>query len=331
MDESSVPLAERLAESGDAVLAYQARTLLGVSPNSDEARELRARISTAPMAKALLRIVEQDEKTLRHVYRKCQGAHWTLTCLALIDYPSGDEALRPLVGRVHDWLFSKRFLEPPSTQIHPGQADRVRHCASMDGNAIWYSVRLGLEEDRTAAVVDRLIGWQWPDGGWNCDKRQEATASSFQETLIPARGLAAFGRLQNHQAALDGAQRAAELLLSRRLLWRRRDGALIVPDWGGRADLIQYPIQFYDVLFALQVMTELGRIDDPRCADALDLLEAKHLPDGGFPVELPTAVTSDRVISRGTYADWGPSGRGRSNPLVSLAALRVLKAAGRWP
>ena len=43
-------------------------------------------------------------------------------------------------------------------------------------------------------------------------------------------------------------------MLARRLLWRRRDDALIVPDWGGRPDPTQYAIQFFDVLLALQVM-----------------------------------------------------------------------------
>ena len=116
------------------------------------------------MARALLQVFQQDEKTLHHVYRKWQGPHWTLVSLALIDYPPGDEAVRPWVVRVYDWLFSRHFTGPSWTAVYPGQEDRVRHCASVDGNAIWYSVRLGLEDDRTRAVVDRLIDWQWPDG-----------------------------------------------------------------------------------------------------------------------------------------------------------------------
>jgi len=113
-------------------------------------------------------------------------------------------------------------------------------------------------------------------------------------------------------------------VLARRLLWHLSDGTLIVPEWGGRPDRIHYPIQFYDVLFALQVMAELGRIGDPRCADALALLESKRLPDGGFPLEEPNASAADRVASRRSYADWGPSGRRRYNPQVSLAVLGVL-------
>ena len=75
-------------------------------------------------------------------------------------------------------------------------------------------------------------------------------------------------------------------------------------------------------------MGELGRLDDPRCADALDLLESKRLPDGGFPLEERIGTTRPVVASRGTFADWGPSGTTRSNPLVTVAALGVLRRAG---
>ena len=231
-----------LSGSDDPVLAYQAELLAGGSREAADVRALQARIPGSAIARALVRVVEQDEKTLHHVYRKWQDPHWTLTCLALVDYPPGDEALRPLVRRVHDWLVSRHFLEPLLTAVLPGQGDRVRRCASMDGNAIWYSVRLGLEDERTRAVVDRLIGWQWPDGGWNCDKSLPSTHSSFQESLIPARGMWACGRAHGCQPALDAAQKVADLVLARRLPWHLHDGTLIVPDWGGRPDRIHYPI-----------------------------------------------------------------------------------------
>lgn len=326
---ASEHLIERLSGSEDPVLAYKARLLRGGSADAAEARALQARIPGSPSARALLRIFDQDEKTLHHVYRKWQGPHWTLVCLALIDYPPGDATLLPLKQRVYAWLCSRHFLEPPLTAAYPSQENRVRHCASMDGNAIWYSVRLGLEDERTRSLVDRLINWQWPDGGWNCDKRLQATASSFQESLIPARGLWAYGLAHSYQPALDAAQKVADLVLARRLLWHQRDGTLLMPDWGGRPDRIHYPIQFYDVLFALQVMAELGRIGDPRCADALALLESKRLPDGGFPLEQPNASTADSVASRRSYASWGPSGQRQSNPLVSLAALGLLRTSAQ--
>ena len=55
----------------------------------------------------------------------------------------------------------------------------------------------------------------------------------------------------------------------------------------------------------------------------------KRLPDGMFPVEWTNAKTTDRVASHGTYADWGPRGARRGNPLVTVDALRVLSAARR--
>lgn len=97
------------------MLVYKAGLLADRSSESAEARALQARIPDSPTARVMLRAFDQDEKTLHHVYLKWQGLHWTLTCLALIDYPPGDAALRPLVHRVCDWLFSSHFLEPPLT------------------------------------------------------------------------------------------------------------------------------------------------------------------------------------------------------------------------
>jgi hypothetical protein len=76
-------------------------------------------------------------------------------------------------------------------------------------------------------------------------------------------------------------------------------------------------------------LTCLVMIDYP--AGDERLLEAKQLPGGGFPLEAPNTVTADHVISRGSYADWGPSGLRHCNPLVSLAALAVLRNDWRSP
>jgi hypothetical protein len=64
------------------------------------------------------------------------------------------------------------------------------------------------------------MAWQWPDGGWNCDKRPQARASSFHETLLPLRGLSLYATTGGDVAARAAVSRdrAAELLLSRRLL-----------------------------------------------------------------------------------------------------------------
>ena len=75
-------------------------------------------------------------------------------------------------------------------------------------------------------------------------------------------------------------------------------------------------------------MREAGFISDPRCAEALDILESKRLPDGGWPAEArffsltQTAGSHDRVA-------WGGVSQRRLNEWVSADALSVLAAAGR--
>ena len=322
-DLTESPIVHRLLTSADpSVVMKTRRDLLG-EPEST-LRKLRRSIAAGDRASRLLAHRRPDGTIATNPYTKWQGPHWTLVLLALIEYPPGDEDLYPMRDQVYEWMLSPEHMRFPRTVFYDDQPDRVRRCASMEGNAIWYSLVLGLEDDRTSLLVDRLIDLQWPDGGWNCDKRQKARTSSFMETLIPLRGLYAFGRTHRYQPALQAAGRAAEFLLERRLLWRKHNGGLLsqfLPIW--------FPIQFYDPLFALQVMVEIHRIDDPRCEDALDVLRSKRLPDGGFPAETKNARTVETRTTRGSWADWGPGGKTRANELVTVAALAVLRAAGR--
>jgi len=326
--QASGALLQRLASSADPGVAFAALTLgLGLPADAPEVATVRAAIPGSARARALLCGRAADGTIPLHPYAKWQGPHWTLVQLALLGYPPGDPELVPLREQVLAWLFGRQHEKPPGTVVFAGQPDRVRRCASQEGNAAWALLRLGLDDERTTRLVERLVGWQWPDGGWNCDKRTAARSSSFQETAIPLRALWLYATRRGHADALHAADRAAALLLERRLLWRCSDGALIRPDWGGRTDIIHFPIQFYDVLFALQVMAETGHLSDPRCADALAMLEAKRLPDGGFRREDQTATRRSRVASRGTWADWGSSGTRTGNPFVSAIALGVLRIA----
>ena len=321
-------LADSLCAHKDPVVAHRARRLLaGESEQSPAMRRLRRSIGTAKMAQRLLMGLRMERS---NPYRKWQGPHWTLYSLAEIGFPAGEKALLPLRDRVLDWMFAPAFLKPPSTAIYPDQPERPRRCASMEGNTIWSQLTLGIvDEKRVPLLVERLIAFQWPDGGWNCDKRPAAHTSSVQETLLPLRGLAHWARASGDKRAHGAARSAAEFLLERRLLWRTRDGGLIVPEWGGPVDKVHYPIRFYDVLSALVVMAEMGHAKDERCRDAIDLLERKRLADGMLPVEWTNVRRADQIESRGTYADWGPIHKRKGNPFVTVDALYVLREAGR--
>jgi hypothetical protein len=326
--KGKMTLIDSLCAHTSPVVAWRARRLLANESEAAPAmRRLRTAIAASPIARRLLKGLKGERF---NPYRKWQGPHWTLYSLAEIGYPPGDERLLPLRERVLQWMFAGAFLKPPSTQVFPDQPERPRHCASWEGNTIWAQLMLGIVDDeRVPLLVERLITMQWPDGGWNCDKRPSARTSSVQETLLPLRGLACWARQRADARARDAASRAAEFLLERRLLWRRRDGVLIEPEWGGPVEKVHYPIRFYDVLGALVVMAEMGLCRDPRCADALDLLERKRLPDGMFPVEWTNVKMVDQIETRGTYADWGPLSKRKGHPLVTIDALCVLRQAGR--
>lgn len=148
-------------------------------PNSLKMRELQEEIRNSPRVQSLLSNVDPFR-----VYAKWQGAHWVLNILAELHYPSGDDSLLPLRDQVYNWLFSPKFLKKIKT-IH----GKVRRCASQEGNAIYSSHKLGLTDERTEQLVDRLLEFQWSDGGWNCDTNPEAHCSSYHESLIPLRAL----------------------------------------------------------------------------------------------------------------------------------------------
>ena len=63
-------------------------------------------------------------------------------------------------------------VTPPSRS---GERRPRRH-ASMEGNAVYAFSRLGFADHPcTRRLVEALIAWQWPDGGWNCDRHRTLT------------------------------------------------------------------------------------------------------------------------------------------------------------
>jgi hypothetical protein len=327
-----------LADPEPAV-RWRARTeVLGEAADSASVRRLRAEIRNSPLVARLLAGRDADGRlSVRPVYGKWQGAHWALAALADIGYPPGDGSLRPMRDQILDtWLhpdYFREFEADRKSAAYRGHGvavmrGRHRRCASQQGNALRYLTVLGLctgpAAGRLAALVERLLHWQWPDGGWNCDKRPEASMSSVAETLLPMRGLAAYAAATGDEAAGAAARRAAEVLLERHVVYRRSTGELI------KAELAQlhWPLYWhYDVLGGLKGLAEVGVLADPRCARALELLAAKRLPDGGWPAERRYYRTSTEPALGNDNVDWGGTGKRRANPWVTLDALAVTRSA----
>jgi hypothetical protein len=307
-----------LLAADEPSIRWKARTtILSECAAPDLLEEIR---SSARVA-ALLSDRKDDGSIPFHPYAKWRGAHWVLAALAELGYPPGDQSLVPLREQVLAWLFSDAYVK----RWLPLRHGLCRLHASQDANAIWYLLKLRLADDRVEQLAKRLLDAQWPDGGWNCDPRPDAHVSSFEETLIPLRALALFAADKASLKARRAADRAAEIFLSRRLYCRKSDARPISDRF---LKLAFPPYWHYDILFCLRVLAEAGYLDDERCGDALDLLEAKRLPDGGFAADT-RYYRSTTARSNASLVDWGGTSRRRSNDWVTVEAMAVLAMANR--
>ncbi|MDR3637992.1 MAG: hypothetical protein P4L84_29570 [Isosphaeraceae bacterium] len=291
-------------------------------PKRDVVR-LEREIRECPLVRELLSGRRDDGTIPVAPYTKWNGAHWVLVALAEIMYPRQDEALQPLREQVLDWILGEEGPEARADRLINGL---WRIHASMQGNVVFALVNLGLATTRVGKVVADLLEFQWPDGGWNCDKSRKAHKSSFNHTVVALRGLIAYGRTPGAPDTAGAIQRASEVLLSRRLLFRLSNGEIIDEDFVRLA----YPyFYFYTYLFGLKVLGEGGLLGDPRCAAALDLLESRYVDGEGFKADRKEYHHSQQRVHRYTPVRWEAAKIGAANAYLTTDALIVLRQSGR--
>ncbi|WP_433366175.1 hypothetical protein ACQPZX_37240 [Actinoplanes sp. CA-142083] len=277
----------------------------------EAAEEDRAAIPASEMVRRMVAGVGSQP------YAKWQGAHWVLAALAEIGHPPGSAELIPLREQVlAAWLdesYDREVSVAYGKRGIPLLDGRYRAHASQQGYALWFLLKLGLADERCDRLAEMLLRWQWPDGGWNCDRNPAASASSFMETLLPMRGLWLYGTPR----AREAARAAAEVFLTRRLAFGARSGELIRAEFGK----LHFPLYWhYDILGGLKAMGEMGLLGDPRCSEALEMLQSMRLADGWPAHARYYSATSDN-------ADWGGTSVKRANPWVTIDALTVLGGA----
>lgn len=311
-----------LLQSPEPIVRYRARTwLLGAAEDDPEARADRALAPDGPSVRALLDIPDSSVSP----YRKWSGLHWRLVSLADLALPADRGDVRALlneaVDRELDWIASPRHLDSV-----PRIDGLYRADASIEGNAVYAASRFGhAGDERTVRLVQRLLEWQWPDGGWNCDRASSGYRSSFHESWATAIGLATFGHATGTPDALAAARRTTELLLEHRLV-QRLDGertihpSFTVPHWPA--------YWHYDLLAGLRTLhaVDASLLRDPRAVPALDRLQARQAPDGRIPAARPWWRSGRNATSLVDVVDWGA---GRGDEVLTLWALVVLAAAGR--
>ena len=338
-DRARRRIVDRMLRSSEPSIRWRVRTrVLRDDRRSSAVRRLEEEVRRSHRARSLLtrRSERNRAGTARGLYHYWQGSHWALASLADMGYPRGDRTVEPLLDQcLAYWtrpMYERLVGEDESDGGNASVGVRVirglpRRCASIQGSALLYATRLGVLDERVDHLAALIRTWQWPDGGWNCDRRPAAHVSSFMETLLTMRGLQAYSDASGSAPAGQAAERAAEVFLERKLFRRRSDGAVMRPDFLR----LHYPVYWhYDVLAGLKGMAEVGAVRDLRCREALDWLESRELPDGGWPADRRYYRVSRAFRGSSEFVGWGAAGRSRLNEWVSTDALAVLVAADRF-
>jgi hypothetical protein len=177
-----------------------------------------------------------------------------------------------------------------------------------------------------AGIVERLLGEQMADGGWNCEQENGSTRGSFHTTINVLEGLLEHERATGGSAEVAAArERGQEYLLERRMLRRLSSGELIDTAF----TLFSFPTGYhYDALRGLDYLRAAGVTPDARVAEAIDLIRSKRDAEGRLPLENPHQ--SELVNARVRDLEFDMDEReGRPSRWNTLRALRVLRWAGR--
>jgi len=299
--------------SGDPAIRWQAlRDLTDAAPE-DVAAE-RARVATEGWGARLLAEQAEDGRWDGGTYRPGWADEsrpffdaWTATHFSLqslMEYgldprsPEAQTAVRRVAENVR-W-------DQGGELYFSGEAEP---CI----NGVALAVGAYFAQD-AAPIAATLLATQHADGGWNCWEDDPAKPSSFHSTICALEGLLAWEPVADDADAIAAARhRGAEFLLDRRLLYRRSTGEIIDPRFAMPSGEVRW---YYDVLRALDYFRVAGPERDPRCADAIELLRGKALPNGMWRLENnhegPTLFSLDA------------EGEGFPSRRVTLRARRVL-------
>src|SRR5438094_9242738 len=221
------PAVNWLLESDDPSIRYLTLTeILNRPSDSKEVLAAKKQIPSGPIVKTLLSGQRADGGFGVHPYQKWTGAHWRLVSLVEMGIPQGHRWAVKATDLVLKWLLGEAHVRNV-----PQISGRYRRCASQEGNALAVCSRLGIAQDtRVQRLAESLVEWQWPDGGWNCDRRWDATHSSFNESLSTLWGLVEYYHASRDKRVAESLEKAAEFFLRHRLFRSCRTDSLRQPE-----------------------------------------------------------------------------------------------------
>ncbi len=310
---------DRIVESESAIGRYKALVhVVGVDQAHPDVVRARLEIRLSPIARALLSDVTTEEPAHRAGF---SGTYMTLRHLADVEYPAGDTALLPYRDHVYAWLRSE---EQRCDELFIKGKFRVH--GSFHGNAIYSSIALGLANEETDRLCQKLLQYQWPGGGWNCKKLPRANGPCIVHTAYGMRGLVAYQTRKPSEEVREAIENCAEILLARHIYRGRSNAGSLRPTFEKLT--CPYPA-LYNFMAGLHILARAGYVKDPRCSEALDLLEAKFIPDQGWAMERRVFHHSRARGNDFTSVYWEKETLGKANLLLTVDALEILKCAGR--
>jgi hypothetical protein len=302
----------------DPAIRWQALRDLTDAPAEACAAE-RARIATEGWGARLLALQGEDGQWAGGACFPANGGNWraqnqgqpwvaTLPTLQLLR-DLGVDPENERVGHAVDMVRQRCRWEHAGEPFFEGE---VEPC--INGRALALGVYFGQNMD---ALVQRLIGEQLEDGGWNCEAENGSVRSSFASTLNVLEGLLVHEQATGGwPASVAARRRGEEYLLERRLFRRKSTGAVVNERW----QEFSFPVWWrYDVLRSLDYFRSTGEAPDPRLGEAIDLLRAKQRTDGCWLLE---------NTHRGAVHFELENGDNQPSRWNTLRALRVLRWYG---
>jgi hypothetical protein len=287
----------------DPSIRWQVMRDLTDAPASVVAAE-RSRVASEGWGRRLLDLQRPDGQWGDGVATPVWWSNlYTLVYLRDLGIDPESERARSAIDRVRE-----RVTWGPEFGDSPFFEGEVEPC--INGRVVALGAYFGVRSDR---LVDRLLGEQLADGGWNCEAERGSVRSSFHTTICVLEGLSAFEQAFGAAPTVtDARRRAREYLLERRLLRRLSTGEIIDPAW---TRLAFPPLWRYDVLRALDHLRAAGVPPDGRAEEAVAIVRERRRPDGRWSLD---------VRHRDTLHEELAGEVGAPNRWVTLRALRVL-------
>lgn len=310
---NSEELVIRWLLDSDPSIRWQVMRDLTDAPAHDVAAE-RRRVATEGWGAQLLALQGADGRwggaAWNHGWNSTMHVLWLLRHLGLD--PDSAEARRAL-DLVHN-LVTWQGSGPEECHANSFFDGEVEPC--INGQVATVGAYFGQD---VRIIVNRLLGEQLSDGGWNCEAPDGSTRSSFNTTICVLEALLEQERATGGSPDVTEARlRGQEYLLERQLFRRLSTGEVIERDRKGDGVWTRFAFPtwwHYDVLRALDYLRSAGVAPDQRVAEAIALVESKRDADGRWPLEMrypgvmPVKIDGDE---------------GQSSRWITLRALRVL-------